>query len=176
MSDGIEIPEYLRDPGPDEGGDEELFGPLRYRASDPDFELRLGYPGDAGFDLAASEDFTVDARDWGLVPCGLQLEIPEGLFFWIVARSSTMKNWGFIVLPGVIDTGFRGELFASVYNTRGYSVKVSRGDRIAQAVPLPNAAPYLRPQRVEFIDAETSRGAAGFGSTGSGSGCLAGCP
>ena len=158
----IEIPEYLRDAEPQE----EAWAKLKYEASDPDFELKQGYPGDAGFDLAASEDHTVDAKDHGLIPCGVKLEIPDGLFVWIVARSSTMKNWGFIVLPGIIDTGFRGELFASVYNTRGYSVSVKKGDRIAQVVPLTNIAPQLEPQRVNFINAETSRGAAGFGSTG----------
>jgi dUTP diphosphatase len=156
---------------------EPEWGRLKYEASDPEFELKQGYPGDAGFDLAASEDWTVDAHEHGLIPTGVKLEIPDGLFVWIVARSSTMKNWGFMVLPGIIDTGFRGELFASVYNTRGYSVSVKKGDRIAQVVPLPNIAPLLSPQRVDFVDADTSRGAAGFGSTGiGGSGCLAGCP
>lgn len=139
---------------------------MRYAASDSEFELRQGYPGDAGFDLAVTEDFTVDARDYGLVPCGVQLELPDGIFGWIVARSSTFRNWGFIVLPGVIDTGFRGELKAAVYNTRGYSVKVSRGDRVAQVVPLPNIADWLEPQRVAKVDIATARGAAGFGSTG----------
>lgn len=179
----IEIPEYLRDPEPttkrcldipcppgtDDVNLEGYVLPaleMRYQSSDPEFLLRQGYEGDAGFDLAASEDFTVDAHDSGLIPCGVKLEIPEGLFVWIVARSSTMTRWGFMVLPGIIDTGFRGELFASVYNTRGYSVSVKKGDRIAQIVPLPNVASHMLTVRVNEIAAETSRGAAGFGSTG----------
>lgn len=153
---------------------------MNYESSDPEFLLRQGYEGDAGYDLVTTEDTTIDARDYGLIPTGVKLEIPEGLFGWIAARSSTMKNWGFIVLPGIIDTGFRGELFASVYNTRGYSVTVKKGDRVAQIVPLPNVAAQIQTQRVIAIDGDTQRGANGFGSTGKGgpsaSGCLAGCP
>lgn len=162
MNDKIEIPEYLRDPEPWDGP----LTTMNYEASDPEFLLRQGYDGDAGYDLTTSEDTTVDAHCHGLIPTGVKLEIPEGLFVWIVARSSTMKRWGFMVLPGIIDTGFRGELFASVYNTRGYSVSVKKGDRVAQIVPLPNVAAQIQTQRVAAIDAETSRGAAGFGSTG----------
>lgn len=172
MTDGIQIPEYLRDPGP-----YRVAQTMNYEASDPDFLLRQGYEGDAGFDLAATTDCTIDARDSGLIPCGVRLEIPTGLFGWIVARSSTMRRWGLIVLPGVIDTGFRGELLASVWNTQGMPVKVRKGDRIAQLVMLPNTADFLVTQRVDFIDRETERGDNGFGSTGpSHSGCLGGCP
>lgn len=176
VSNSIEIPEYLRDHDPVETGhtafktDNDGFTSaaweMKYEAKDPEFLLRQGYEGDAGFDLAASEDFTVDAHDSGLIPCGVKLEIPEGLFVWIVARSSTMKRWGFMVLPGIIDTGFRGELFASVYNTRGYSVSVKKGDRIAQIVPLPNVASHMLTVRVNAVESNTDRGAAGFGSTG----------
>lgn len=170
VSNSIEIPEYLRDVDPDERVADPDSRPyaweMKYEASDPEFLLRQGYEGDAGFDLAASEDFTVDAHDSGLIPCGVKLEIPEGLFVWIVARSSTMKRWGFMVLPGIIDTGFRGELFASVYNTRGYSVSVKKGDRIAQIVPLPNVASHMLTVRVNAVESNTDRGAAGFGSTG----------
>lgn len=177
MSSSIEFPEYLRDTEPVEISTRI---PMRYEASDPEFRLQQGYAGDAGFDLAVTEDFSVDAHDYALIPCGVKIELPQGLFGWIVARSSTMKNWGFVVLPGVIDTGFRGELKAAVYNTRGYPVKVSKGDRVAQIVPLPNVADGIETIRVRQIAADTERGAAGFGSTGQGgpsaSGCLAGCP
>lgn len=167
MSNDIEFPEYLRDLEP---GEIITRTPMYYEAEDPEFRLRQGYAGDAGFDLAVTEDFTVDAHEYALIPCGVKIELPEGLFGWIVARSSTMKNWGFIVLPGVIDTGFRGELKAAVYNTRGYSVKVKEGDRVAQIVPLPNVAAGIEPIRVRQVAADTGRGANGFGSTGKGSG------
>lgn len=164
MSNDIEFPEYLREL-PSEAPIVTRT-PMYYEAQDPEFRLQQGYSGDAGFDLAVTEDFSVDAHDYALIPCGVKIELPQGLFGWIVARSSTMKNWGFVVLPGVIDTGFRGELKAAVYNTRGYSVKVQKGDRVAQIVPLPNVADGIEPVRVRHVDAETSRGAAGFGSTG----------
>lgn len=164
MSKEIEFPEYLRDL-PSEA-QISTRTPMMYAAADPEFRLRQGHPGDAGFDLAVTEDFTVDAHDYGLIPCGVQIEMPEGVFGWIVARSSTFKNWGFIVLPGVIDTGFRGELKAAVFNTRGYSVKVKKGDRVVQIVPLPNLADGIDPIRKTRINAETPRGTNGFGSTG----------
>jgi len=166
VSNNIEFPEYLRDVDHLTEVEIQTRTPLYYAAANPEFELRQGHPGDAGFDLAVTEDFSVDAHDYGLIPCGVQMELPEGVFGWIVARSSTFQNWGFIVLPGVIDTGFRGELKAAVYNTQGTSVKVRKGDRVCQIVPLPNLADGIAPIRKTRIGAETSRGAAGFGSTG----------
>lgn len=161
MSNPIEIPAYLRDPDPI-----DIRLPMRYEATDPEFELRQGYEGDAGFDLAATEDWKVDVHEYSLIPCGVKLELPEGVFAWIVARSSTMRRWGLIVLPGIIDTGFRGELFASVYNPGNISTQVRKGDRVAQVVPLPNVAAQLEPVRVDEVRADSERGGQGFGSTG----------
>jgi|SRR5690606_20682516 len=159
----IDIPEYLRDPEPIAI---DSRTPMNYESVDPKFELRQGYEGDAGFDLAATEDWKVDVHEYSLIPCGVKIELPEGIFGWIVARSSTMRRWGLIVLPGIIDTGFRGELFASVYNPQSTSTRIRKGDRVAQIVPLPNVAAQLEPVRVTKIQGDSARGSNGFGSTG----------
>lgn len=124
------------------------------------------YDKDAGLDLAANERTVIPAGGWGMVPTGVRVQLPEGTFGWIVARSSTFREYGLIVLPGIIDEEYTGEYFASVYNTnRLREVVVEPGHRICQLVILPNLMQHLTPVKVDQIEDRT-RGSNGFGSTG----------
>jgi dUTP pyrophosphatase len=122
--------------------------------------------GAAGFDLAAVADVTVDPGRVALVPTGLVIKVPEGMFLGIFARSSTPVKRGLMVANGVgvIDSDYCGatdEVKVAVMNFTDAPVTVKAGDRIAQGIFL--AAP--RVEWMETADAEeASRG--GFGSSG----------
>ena len=96
---------------------------------------------------------------------GLSIEIPEGYFGAVFARSGLASKQGLrpANCVGVCDSDYRGEYIVMLYNDSDSPRTVLDGDRIAQLVVLP----YLT---VEFEEAdalsETGRGAGGFGSTG----------
>jgi len=135
---------------------------------DPDLPLP-GYakPGDAGIDLLAREDVMIPrAGGRVLVPTGVAVAIPVGYAGFIQPRSGLALKHGITCLntPGLIDSGYRGELKVLLVNTdpsRPYTVE--RGDRIAQLV-------IQRVEQVEWHEVErldaTERDTFGFGSTG----------
>ncbi len=122
--------------------------------------------GAAGFDLAASEDLTIPPGRTALVPTGLVIEVPAGMFLGIFARSSTPLKRGLMVANGVgvVDSDYCGvtdEVKIAVLNFTADLVTVKTGDRIAQGILLP----ITRVQWEEGAPPERgSRG--GFGSTG----------
>ena len=122
--------------------------------------------GAAGFDLAAAESCEIPAGQIRLIPTGLVIQIPDGHFLAIFARSSTPLQRGLIVANGVgvIDPDYCGptdEVKVQVLNVTTEAVTVACGDRIAQGIVLP--AP-----RVEWeeVSAATVGSRGGFGSTG----------
>ena len=123
--------------------------------------------GAAGFDLAASEDVTVDPHAIALVPTGLVIEVPAGHFLGIFARSSTPMKRGLMVANGVgvIDCDYCGdadEIKVQVLNFTGDAVIVKAGDRIAQGLLIPVA----RAQWVETSGSLRDGSRGGFGATG----------
>lgn len=133
---------------------------------DPEFEPMRGYVGDAGFDLIVSEDVRVPYREFVDVPCGVAVQIPDGYWGMITGRSSTLRRRGLLVTQGIIDNGYRGELFAGVRNLSKTSQVVKRGERIAQLILVPLVNPTVEILRSDILD-DSDRGTAGFGSTGS---------
>ena len=122
--------------------------------------------GSAAFDLAAAEDVVVQPGEVALVPTGLVVEVPAGMFLAIIARSSTPLRRGLMVANsvGVIDPDYCGpedEVKIAVLNFRAAPVTVARGDRIAQGIFLP--APRIAWVEVDEVQ-RPSRG--GFGATG----------
>ncbi|HET7219845.1 MAG TPA: dUTP diphosphatase [Vicinamibacterales bacterium] len=122
--------------------------------------------GSAAFDLAASEDIAIAPGEFTLVPTGLVIEVPEGMFLGVFARSSTPLKRGLMVANGVgvVDADYCGpsdEIKVPIVNITGSVVTVKRGDRIAQGIFLP--APQIVWEETAALR-EDSRG--GFGSTG----------
>src|SRR3990172_1504353 len=96
----------------------------------------------AGFDLAASEDVTIEPGEVALVPTGLVIEVPHGHFLGVFARSSTPLKRGLMVANGVgvVDPDYSGpddEVKIEVVNFTEQPVHVKRGDRIAQGLFIP---------------------------------------
>jgi dUTP pyrophosphatase len=140
---------------------------VRIRRLHPDVPLpRYATSGAAAFDLAAAEDTTVPAGGMALVPTGLVIEVPAGMFLGIFARSSTPLTRGLMVANGVgvVDPDYCGphdEVKVAVVNVTSTPVTVRRGDRIAQGIFLP--APQVSWEEADALGS-SSRG--GFGATG----------
>jgi dUTP diphosphatase len=141
---------------------------VRIKRIRPNAELpKYQSAGAAAFDLAAAEQVTIQPGEVALVPTGLVVEVPAGMFLAILARSSTPLKRGLMVANGVgvIDPDYSGpsdEVKVVVLNFRHAAVTLAPGDRIAQGILLP--APRITWIEVDELDAP-SRG--GFGATGS---------
>ena len=122
-------------------------------------------PGDAGLDLTASEAATLEPGDRRLVSTGVAIAIPEGHAGLVLPRSGLAMHRGVTVLnaPGLIDSGYRGELKVLLINHGAEAVAIERGERIAQLVIQPVA--HARLVEVERLP-DSARGEGGFGSTG----------
>lgn len=126
------------------------------------------YAGDAGLDLRASCDETLEPFERKLIPCGLALAIPAGYAGLLLPRSGLAIKQGISLVnaPGLIDSSYRGEIKAVLINLDPHTpFTLKRGDRIAQLVIVKIPAVSLDP--VEELP-QTSRGAGGFGSSGVG--------
>ena len=121
------------------------------------------YPDDAGFDLAVVEECVLAPGFTGDVPTGIAIGMPPGWWGRIIGRSSTMRKRGLMVMEGVIDAGFRGELFTGVFNPGDDYVVVEPGERLAQLLFLPVPTVHWS-ERSELTASE--RGVNGFGSSG----------
>ena len=123
------------------------------------------YPGDAGLDLAAVERVVLRPGERAVVPTGIAVAIPEGFAGFVQARSGLAMRHGIAVVnsPGLVDSGYRGELRVILLNTdRDETFVVEAGDRIAQLVVLP--VPELDLVEVEELP-ESERSVRGFGSS-----------
>jgi len=140
---------------------------LAFQRLDPDAALpERAHPGDAGFDLRSIEDVEVGPGERAMVRTGLAVAIPDRHAGLVLPRSGLASKHGLTLAnaPGLIDSGYRGEVRCSVVNLDPHeSVKIARGDRIAQLVVV--EVPELRPGWVEQLP-PSSRGESGFGSTG----------
>ena len=125
------------------------------------------YEGDAGFDLAACEHVVLAPGERAVVATGIAVEIPQGYAGFVQPRSGLAARHGVGVVnsPGLIDSGYRGEIKIVLINTdREEAFVVDPGMRIAQLVVAPVAP--VRMVEVEEL-AVSERGARGFGSSSS---------
>jgi dUTP pyrophosphatase len=123
------------------------------------------YPGDAGLDLATCDRLELAPGERAVVPTGLAVAIPEGFAGFVQPRSGLAARHGIAVVnsPGLIDSGYRGELRVVLLNTDPERTFVAEpGERIAQLVVLP--VPELELVEVDELPG-TERGVRGFGSS-----------
>ena len=123
------------------------------------------YSGDAGLDLAACERVELAAGERATVGTGLAVAIPDGFAGFVQPRSGLAARHGLTVVnsPGLVDSGYRGELRVVLLNTDAREAfVVEPGMRIAQLVVLP--VPALELVEVEELP-ESERGVRGFGSS-----------
>jgi len=123
------------------------------------------YAGDAGLDLAACERAELGPGERLVVGTGLAVAIPDGYAGFVQPRSGLAARHGISVVnaPGLIDSGYRGEVRVVLLNTdRLETFVIEPGMRIAQLVVLP--VPALELVEVDELP-ESERGVRGFGSS-----------
>lgn len=120
--------------------------------------------GDAGFDLVASEETWLEAGEAKLVPVESKMAIPKGYFASIRGRSS-MNRRKLFVMTGAIDQGYTGDLSPLIVNLNPVSMRIEKGDRVAQVIFEHLVVPKVRAISEDQLPS-TERGAKGFGSTG----------
>ena len=120
-------------------------------------------PGSAGFDMHAAEGCVIAPGQRSMISTGVSIHLPRGHYGQLLGRSGLACRHGVVVLGGVIDPDYRGEVKVMLLNTGDAALTVTRGDRIAQLVLIKYASPAV----VMLSElAPTTRGADGFGSTG----------
>jgi len=124
------------------------------------------YAGDAGLDLTACERVELAPGERALVPTGLAVAIPEGHAGFVQPRSGLAAKHGISIVntPGLVDSGYRGELLVNLLNTDPRETfVVEPGMRIAQLVVVP--VPELTAVEVDELP-DSHRAVRGFGSSG----------
>ena len=139
---------------------------LPVRRLRPDAELPArAYTGDAGLDLAACERVELAPGARAVVATGLAVAIPAGHAGFVQPRSGLAARHGITLVntPGLVDSGYRGELRVVLLNTDAeHAFVVEPGMRIAQLVVVP--VPEVEPYEVDELPA-AERGVRGFGSS-----------
>lgn len=123
------------------------------------------HAGDAGIDLLAAHDVILGPQERAGVSTGIAIAIPEGYAGYVQPRSGLAVKHGIGIVnsPGLIDSGYRGEVKVVLVNLGAEKFEVHRGDKIAQLVVL--AVPLTRLVAVDELPPSV-RGENGFGSSG----------
>ena len=127
-----------------------------------------GSAGAAGYHLRArvkDASIKIEPGETVMLGTGLSMEVPEGYFLGIFARSGLAVKQGLRppMCVGIIDSDYRGEIMTPLHNDSKTTQEIHNGDRLAQAILIPCAT-------INFIETdelkESERGTGGFGSTG----------
>ncbi len=126
---------------------------------------QYAHPNDAGLDLLAVEEQTLEPGESQLIPTGISIELPPGTEAQVRPRSGLALKHQITVLntPGTIDAGYRGEIGVILINHGKTQFQVSPGMKIAQLVIA--SVIHAEIEAVEQLSS-TKRGDNGFGSTG----------
>lgn len=123
------------------------------------------YEGDAGLDLSAAEAVVLAPGERAVIGTGLAVAVPEGHAAFVQPRSGLAARHGITIVnaPGLVDSGYRGEVKVVLLNTGSEPFAVDPGMRIAQLVVLPVVS--ADPVEVDELPG-TKRGERGYGSSG----------
>lgn len=114
---------------------------------------------DSGADCFAAQGTIIPAHSVAVVPTGVGLELPDG-YDVVVHSKSSLSAKGIHAINSPVDSGYRGEIHAILYNTTNEDFIINAGDKIGQFV----IRPVIYADFVDNLGEE--RGSAGFGSTG----------
>lgn len=118
---------------------------------------------DAGMDLFAIEDVTVEPMERKQIGTGIAMEIPEGHVGLVWDKSGLSHKFGIKTLGGVIDSGYRGEIKVGIINLGTEKYTFEKGHKVAQMIIQKKETPEIE-EVTELSDSE--RGTGAFGSTG----------
>ena len=120
---------------------------------------------DAGLDLRTPDGVLVPADGSVVIDTGVHVELPHGYYGKVESKSGLNVRQGIVSCGGIIDDGYTGSIVVKLYNFSGKKYIFAPGDKIAQLVVQPYAAPEMYLVSLNEF-AETERGSGGFGSTG----------
>lgn len=145
--------------------------PLRVAYSHSNALLVPPNPGDVGYDICSPIDFSIKPGEIYKLDTGIRLNIPKGLWGYIVEKSSVSagnnKMPGQIARrAGIVDNDYTGNLIIALENHSTVEQFFTIGQKVVQILFLPVITPKLETIKVEQLE-ETERGSDGFGSTGS---------
>ena len=121
------------------------------------------HTGDLGYDVFADEDKWIPYGEYGLISTGISVHNSTYKYGFLIKDRSSIAMKGLFTHAGVIDAGYTGEIKVFFHNVSNTSIKIEKGDKIAQLIPTKVAS-----FEVEEVDKlfKTRRGDNGFGSTG----------
>lgn len=121
------------------------------------------HKSDAGWDLYLDRSYALRPGETVDASTGVAFEIPGGFWVMLVGRSSTLRKRGLLVNTGIIDTGYRGELYLNLHNPSKKMINVLAGERLGQAILMP----MVHAEAFETASlTQSERGNNGFGSSG----------
>lgn len=145
-------------------------------ADDPQLIPVRQVRGDAGADLRSNEELTIQPGKRALVGTGVHIALEDGYAGLVYSRSGLAAKHGVFVLnaPGLIDSGYRGEVKVVLFNSGDQEFRIEKYDRIAQLVIQQVEHPEVETFTIDGFSRwcatsaahESARGAGGFGSTG----------
>jgi dUTP pyrophosphatase len=138
---------------------------IKFQKLHPDAQIpSYAHIGDAGADVYAVTEVTVEPQKRAAIPTGLAVDIPIGYEIQVRPKSGLALKHGITVLnsPGTVDAGYRGEIQVIVINLGNESYSFTKGQKIAQLV----LKPVIQASYVEGELGTSDRGLGGFGSTG----------
>lgn len=122
------------------------------------------HAGDLGYDLYANHPIHIWPGNTELVSTAIAIQFPEGYGGLIRDRSSIATKLNLIVIAGVIDNGYTGEIKVALHNAGNNAIPINAGDKIAQLILIPTVD--FPVEEVANVVSADGRGANGFGSTG----------
>ncbi len=127
------------------------------------------HQSDAGYDVHSYEDYIIKPKQRVTIHTGIKikpiLDMPQdgfNVYTQVAPRSGLAVKQGVDVLAGIIDNSYRGEVMVCLLNTSTKQIKITKGDRIAQLIPII----CLTGEVIETKLEDTDRGDKGFGSSG----------
>lgn len=127
--------------------------------------LRM-HDSDAAYDLHSDESKTIGVGETSIIKTGISIQMPNDICALVLSRSGLAAKNGVFVLnsPGLIDSGYRGEIMVILHNSGDKDFGIVVGDRIAQLM-FAKVEPIGISEAFELLD-NTDRGTSGLGSTG----------
>lgn len=134
---------------------------LRYKVLTKGCEPTRGSIGDAGIDLVAAEKIFIYPGESAVIPLGIAMKIPEGMYGLLTHRSSLAFGEDCTASLGIIDSNFVGEIKAKVFNhNQSEPARIPKGSRVCQII-------IQKYECIEMVaDDDLGEGKGGFGSSG----------
>lgn len=117
-----------------------------------------------GLDLIAIDDFIVKSKSNMCVPTNLKIEMSDKFYCKIENRSSMGLKNNIIVMCGLIDSDYKGEIKVILYNLGNKDYIIKNGDKFAQLV-FYNNFDFNQINKTDFLQINKKRLINGFGST-----------